>query len=148
MKIQTIMGCLLVFTCTASAEVLEIAGRGTVDLAQAVNDSQAILMAERAAKLDAMRNLSEIVKAEVTSGTTVRDMEVVDDLIASRTRSHLSGVFEISTSTEKVKGGYDARVVIGICTTEDLDVCKGKPTLETLKQKLNDDLANRSSEDN
>jgi len=133
--LRQLMAASLLMSSCAHAEVLKVTGIGTVDTTKAANAVQARMMAERAAKLDAMRNMSELIKIQVTSGTTVEDMEVVTDLIASKSRANLLGVFQISSTIDEVEGGLSAEVVLGICTDKS-DECANRTTLADLTRSL------------
>jgi len=133
--LRQLMAASLLMSSVAQAEVLKVTGIGTVDTTKAANAVQARMMAERAAKLDAMRNMSELIKIQVTSGTTVEDMEVVADLIASKSRANLLGVFQVSSTIDEVEGGLSAEVVLGICTDKSGE-CVNRTTLTDLTRSL------------
>lgn len=135
MALRQLMAASLLMSSVAQAEVLKVTGIGTVDTTKAANAVQARMMAERAAKLDAMRNMSELIKIQVTSGTTVEDMEVVADLIASKSRANLLGVFQVSSTIDEVEGGLSAEVVLGICTDKSGE-CANRTTLTDLTRSL------------
>lgn len=64
----------------------------------AVNQAQARLMAERAAKVDAMRNLLEqAYGVTINSRTTVRDFITQDDTIKARVNAYIKGARVIDT---------------------------------------------------
>ena len=66
--------------------------------ATAVNQAQARLMAERAAKVDAMRNLLEQTYGVVISShTTVRDFVTENDTIRARVDAYIKGAKVIDT---------------------------------------------------
>jgi hypothetical protein len=66
--------------------------------ARAVNKAQARLMAERAAKVDAMRNLlEEAYGVTITSTTTVRDFITQNDTIRARVDAFIRGAKIIDT---------------------------------------------------
>jgi hypothetical protein len=64
----------------------------------AINPAQARLMAERAAKVDAMRNLVEqAYGVRIDSRTTVRDFVTQSDTIKARVRAYIQGARVIDT---------------------------------------------------
>ncbi len=64
----------------------------------AVNQAQARLMAERAAKVDAMRNLLEqTYGVRIKSRTTVRDFITQNDTIKARVNAYIKGARVIDT---------------------------------------------------
>ena len=68
-----------------SLSLLSAEGFGFAD-AKRFPESQARLMAVRAAKIDAQRNLLETINGvRVTAGTTVKDMALESDIIGTRT---------------------------------------------------------------
>jgi len=78
----------------------------------AVNPAQARLMAERAAKLDAMRNLLEETKGvRINSKTMVRDFITQSDTIRARVDGYLQGAKVIDT---KYQSDGSVEVVIEI----------------------------------
>lgn len=146
MAFKRLITASLLMSSLAQADVLQVIGIGTVDATKAANAVQARMMAERAAKLDAMRNMSELIKIQVTSGTTVEDMEVVTDLIASKSRANLLGVFQISSTIDEVEGGLSAEVVLGICTDHS-GQCAGRTTLADLTASLEALLGRAAAKD-
>lgn len=66
--------------------------------ANAVNQAQARLMAERAAKVDAMRNLlEEAYGVTIKSHTTVRDFITQDDTIKAKVNAYIRGAKVVDT---------------------------------------------------
>ena len=66
--------------------------------ANAVNQAQARLMAERAAKVDAMRNLLEqTYGVTIKSRTTVKDFITQNDTIKARVNAYIKGAKVIDT---------------------------------------------------
>lgn len=66
--------------------------------AKAVNPAQARLMTERAAKMDAMRNLLEqVYGVRITSNTTVRNFITQNDTIRSRVDAFIRGAKVVDT---------------------------------------------------
>lgn len=75
-----------------------IAKGGGAPPAKAVNQAQARLMTERAAKVDAMRNLLEqAYGVTITSTTTVRDFITQNDTIRARVNAYIRGARIIDT---------------------------------------------------
>ncbi len=84
-------------------EVFRAIGRGAPP-EDAVNQAQANLLAQRAAKLDACRNLLESVKGvSITSTTKVEDFIVTEDKIESVVAGILQGV--VVDREEKMSDG-------------------------------------------
>jgi len=72
-------------------KTLKVTGKGAPPK-DAENQSQAKLMAERAAKMDAYRNLLEIVRGtEVDSKTKIEDFETNYDIIKTNLQAYLKG---------------------------------------------------------
>lgn len=66
--------------------------------AKAINAAQARLMAERAAKVDALRNLLEqAYGVRITSNTTVRDFITQNDTIRANVDAYIRGARVIDT---------------------------------------------------
>ncbi len=75
-----------------------IAKGGGAPPARAVNQAQARLMTERAAKVDAMRNLlEEAYGVTIRSNTTVRDFITENDTIRARVNAYIRGARVIDT---------------------------------------------------
>ncbi len=65
---------------------------------RAVNQAQARLMAERAAKVDAMRNLLEqAYGVSISSSTTVRNFVTENDTIRARVDAYIKGAKVVDT---------------------------------------------------
>lgn len=126
-----IVVCLLVLPFAAKAEnVITAVGMGTVDLTVIKNKAQAKMMAKRAAKIDALRQLTEQVKGvQLTGGTTVEEMEVSSDVIATRVKGLIKGAFELDKKLYEEAGSYVAEVELGICVDDKSEQCKGRNTL-------------------
>jgi len=123
----------LISSTIHAAPILEATGFGTVNMETAVNQIQAKMMAQRAAKVDAQRQLSELVKGvQLTAGTTVQEYEVTSDLIATRVKSLLQGAFEINKSVQMESGSFSAVITLGICVDAEPDICKDRETLQSL----------------
>ncbi len=84
-------------------EIFREVGRGAVP-PDAVNEAQGNLLAQRAAKLDACRNLLEAVKGvQITSKTKVEDFITTEDKIQSAVEGIIQGV--VVDRTEKMSDG-------------------------------------------
>jgi len=133
--------CAIVATVTSGiaaadvsgAGILEATGSGTVDMTTAKSKVQARMLAKRAAKVDAQRNLLEVVEGvRVTAGTTVKDAQLESDLIANRVKGMLRGAFVISESVEEMEGSYYAEVKLGVCLDGGDPQCGRQPTLSQI----------------
>lgn len=103
-------------------EVFRAIGRGAPP-EDAVNEAQANLLAQRAAKLDACRNLLESVKGVfITSNTKVEDFITTEDKIESVVEGLLQGV--VVDKEEKMSdGSWEVEVYL---TYEQLKVIMDK----------------------
>ncbi|HKI73147.1 MAG TPA: hypothetical protein VJ998_00770 [Pseudomonadales bacterium] len=132
-----IVTCLLVLGSTSAfaenpliSGYVEAKGMGTVDMSKTVNKIQAKLLAKRAAKVDAQRNLlEEIDGVRVTSGTTVKDAQLESDIIANRVKGLLKGAFVVDDSVTSEDGDLLAEVTLGICVTRKPPQCHQRSTL-------------------
>jgi hypothetical protein len=83
-------------------EMLRAKGRGTMPTEEGISKEQKILMAERAAMLDAYRNIIERIKGvEVDGETTVQDFITQDDTIMTRIQDFVRGAKIVSPSKLK-----------------------------------------------
>ncbi len=88
--------------------------------AYAQSDPQARLMAKRAAKADALRNLAEtIYGVRVDSHTTVRDFVTQSDVIRTRMRTVIQGAREVDY-VERPDGTAEVTVEISLGQVEDI----------------------------
>ena len=88
--IISLLSCQATFANDLSMITAE--GFGFSD-ANRFSEPQARLMALRAAKIDAQRNLLEVINGvRVTAGTTVKDMMLESDIIGTRVKGMLQGV--------------------------------------------------------
>lgn len=125
----------LFWASSALSEIVSATGFGTVDSTKVVNPAQGKMMAKRAAKVDAMRQLSETVKGvKLTSGTTIEEYEVTSDIIATRIRGVLQGAFVLKESISDDDGEFVAEVEMGICYDNSVPQCVDKPTLMQIVQ--------------
>jgi|TARA_B100000315_G_scaffold260602_1_gene323354 hypothetical protein len=122
---------------TATAEesplvggILEATGFGTVSMEKVNSEAQARMMARRAAKVDAQRNLLETLEGvRVTSGTTVKDFQLESDLFANRVKGMLRGAFIIDETIVEEEGTFGAEVQMAVCLNSEPLACKAKTTL-------------------
>ena len=113
--------------------VVEAVGMGTVDLAKTRNKIQAKLLAKRSARVDAQRNLLEMVEGvRVTSGTTVKDAQLESDLVANRVKGLLRGAFVVEENIIEEDGDLLAEVKLGLCINASLAECKARPKLSQI----------------
>ncbi|MEW6417301.1 MAG: LPP20 family lipoprotein [Nitrospirota bacterium] len=90
------------------------------DNASAQNEAQKRLMAKRAAKVDALRNLTEIIYGlQIDSHTTVRDFVTQSDLIRSRVSAVIQGAEEIDYR-ELPDGTAEVTMEITLREVEDI----------------------------
>jgi len=83
-------------------------------------DPQKRLMAKRAAKVDALRNLAEIVYGvRVSSSTTVRDFVTQSDVIRAKLDSVIQGAREVDY-IERADGTAEVTVEITLGQVEDI----------------------------
>jgi hypothetical protein len=113
--------------------VVEATGMGTVDLSKTRNKIQAKLLAKRAARVDAQRNLLEMVEGvRLTSGTTVKDAQLESDLVANRVKGLLRGAFIVEENIIEEEGDLLAEVKLGLCINASLQECKARPKLSQI----------------
>lgn len=101
-SVMVLTGCYVVpVQPTPTAEwvpIKIIAKGGGAPPAKAVNAAQARLMTERAAKLDAYRNLlEEAYGVTIQSSTTVRDFITQNDTIRARVEAYIKGAKVVDT---------------------------------------------------
>ena len=121
--------------------VVTAQGFGTIDPAMAKTHAQARMLAKRAAQLDAQRQLSEQVKGiELRSGSTVEEYEVKSDIIATRVKTWLKGTVVVDEKVYEEEGTWVAEVVLGICLTNEADICKQRESLEAISNAANSQL--------
>ncbi len=81
--------------------------------AQGQTGTEARLMAERAAKLDAMRNLTEkVYGVYIDSQTTVRDFVTENDTIQARVKQYLAGAEQVGEARYLPDGSVEVTVQI------------------------------------
>jgi hypothetical protein len=111
-------------------------GFGTVDQENIKIAMQGKMLAKRAAQLDAQRQISEMVKGlQITSGTTVEDYEVTSDITATRVKTWLRGVFPLDEKIIEQDGTWVAEVKVGLCLTNESEICKGKESLQAIDKE-------------
>ena len=127
--------CFLAFAVQAdSLSLLKAEGFGFAD-ANRFPESQARLMAVRAAKIDAQRNLLETINGvRVTAGTTVKDMALESDIIGTRVKGMLQGSFEVASSVNLEADNWVASVTMAVCLAQDDSDCRGRTTLSSVTQ--------------
>lgn len=131
---------MMLFAASSMAEenvltqgVVEATGFGTVDLSKTKNKIQAKLLAKRSARVDAQRNLLEMVEGvRVTSGTTVKDAQLESDLVANRVKGLLRGAFVVEQSITEEEGELLAEVKLALCVNASLATCKARPKLSQI----------------
>ncbi|MFS1701972.1 LPP20 family lipoprotein [Alteromonas sp. AMM-1] len=118
--------------------VVTALGFGTIDPAMAKTNAQARMLAKRAAQLDAQRQLSEQVKGiEIRAGSTVEEYEVRSDIIATRVKTWLQGTVVVDEKVYESEGTWVAEVTLGICLTNEAEICKQKESLEAISNAAN-----------
>ena len=136
MKYWIIIGqFLLAFAVQADGlSLLSAEGFGFAD-AKRFPESQARLMAVRAAKIDAQRNLLETINGvRVTAGTTVKDMALESDIIGTRVKGMLQGSFEVSSDVKLESDNWVASVTMAVCLAKDDGDCRERTTLASITQ--------------
>ncbi|MCL4476331.1 MAG: LPP20 family lipoprotein [Nitrospirae bacterium] len=112
-RLRRIFGVFL--SVAILAVMLSLAGEGGAQL-----DPQKRLMAKRAAKVDALRNLAEIVYGvRINSSTTVRDFVTQSDVIRARLDSVIQGAREVDY-VERPDGTAEVTVEITLGQVEDI----------------------------
>jgi|TARA_Y100000310_G_scaffold325383_2_gene388774 hypothetical protein len=110
--------------------ILEATGFGTVSMERVNSKAQAKMMARRAAKVDAQRNLLEMLEGvRITSGTTVKDFQLESDLIANRVKGMLRGAFVTKESIQEEEGTFVAEIEMAVCLNSKALSCKSQTTL-------------------
>lgn len=118
--------------------VVTAQGFGTIDPAMAKTHAQARMLAKRAAQLDAQRQLAEQVKGlEIRAGSTVEEYEVKSDIIATRVKTWLKGTVVVDEKVYEQEGSWIAEVVLGICLTNEAEICKERESLEAIGNAAN-----------
>jgi hypothetical protein len=96
------------------ADEIEAKGYGAMSGDPQLSRAQKILMAERAAKLDAYRNLIERIKGvQVDSNTTVQDFITQDDTIMTNIQAFVRGARTVS-SKKLPDGSYEVVLRISL----------------------------------
>ena len=103
---------------TGAAVLIFILGFALDGLAQM--DSQTKLMTRRAAKVDALRNLLEIVYGiQIDARTTVRDFVTQSDVVRSRVRAVIQGAREVDYQVQ-ADGTAEVTVEVTLGRVEDI----------------------------
>jgi hypothetical protein len=138
---RTLIGifCTLFLSHAAAQDGLIIAtGYGAADLTKIPLQQQALVMAKRAAQVDAQRNLAEQIKGlKLTAGTTMEDFEVSSDIVATRVKGIIRGAFELDSITTKDADSILVEVKMAVCVNAVNEKCKNRPTLEDVINKIN-----------
>ena len=130
--IISLLSCQATFANDLSMITAE--GFGFSD-ANRFSEPQARLMALRAAKIDAQRNLLEVINGvRVTAGTTVKDMMLESDIIGTRVKGMLQGAFETDSRVAFEDGSWVASVKMAVCMDKSDALCRAKPTLASITQ--------------
>ena len=130
--IISLLSCQATFANDLSMITAE--GFGFSD-ANRFSEPQARLMALRAAKIDAQRNLLEVINGvRVTAGTTVKDMMLESDIIGTRVKGMLQGAFETDSRVAFEDGNWVASVKMAVCMDKSDALCRAKPTLASITQ--------------
>lgn len=94
------------------ADIVTAKGYGAEPGDRAMSPAQRSLMAKRAAKLDALRNLAEEVKGvKITSDTYVRDFVTQSDEVNARLQAFIRGARVVS-ETRMPDGTYECEVAV------------------------------------
>jgi hypothetical protein len=110
-----------------SGDVVEATGVG-VRPENAASEAQARLMAKKAARTDAQRNLLEQVQGiEIKSNTTVRNFMTENDEIQTRVEGFLSGA-EVVSETELEDGAWEVRMRLGLKPLSEIIVNAPMPS--------------------
>jgi hypothetical protein len=135
MKRILLLGLLVIQTASANElSMMTAEGFGFSD-ATRFSEAQARLMALRAAKIDAQRNLLEVINGvRVTAGTTVKDMTLESDIIGTRVKGMLQGAFETASDVTLQDGNWVASVTMAVCMDKTALECRAKPTLAAITQ--------------
>lgn len=89
------------------SKIIEAKGHGTIPNDTSISKEQKLLMAERAAKLDAYRNLIEAIKGvHVDAQTTVEKFMLEDDTIMTQIQAFVQGAEVVGRKRLKENGKY------------------------------------------
>lgn len=112
---------------TWAGDVIEAAGLGARPLS-AVSEAQARLMAKKAARSDAQRNLLEqVMGVEIKSHTTVRNFMTENDEILTKVEGFLSGA-EVVSESELDDGTWEVRMRLGLGPLSEIIVNAPMPS--------------------
>jgi hypothetical protein len=86
---------------------IQVTGNSAIDTNRYPNPGQAVLMAKRGAKLDALRSMVEqVLGLRIDSQTTVKDMVTESDHIASESNGLIRGFRVIGENPDHASGIY------------------------------------------
>ena len=135
--IMALLVCLSSLSAAAADDmsIISATGFGTADPERFKRAPQAKMMARRAAKVDAQRNLLEAIDGvRITAGTTVKDMALESDVVGTRVKGIVQGAFVRNENVYEDDGAWVAEVELGICMNGGSTACEKKPTLAALVQ--------------
>lgn len=129
------IACFLIFSAQADQSgLISAKGFGTVDLSQITIKSQALMMARRAAQLDAQRNLAEQIRGvRLTGGTTMQEYEVSSDIVATRVKGFLRGAFETDQQVIEDSQSILVEIELSVCADRTHEQCGTRETLLDLQ---------------
>lgn len=117
--------------------LLTVSGFGTTDLNIIKIQSQATMMARRAAIVDAQRNLTEQLKGvRLTGGTTMEEYEISSDIVATRVKSLLAGAFEYDQIITNDEQSVSVEVVMAICLNNVPEICQNRMNLQQIENLI------------
>ena len=67
----------------------------------------------------------------------MEEYEVKSDIIATRVKTWLQGTVVVDEKVYEQEGTWIAEVVLGICLTNEADICKERESLEAISNAAN-----------